>query len=133
MTTTLPDTVSESIIALFTGANVYISLHSADPGKTGASEISGTSYGRILVATSTGWSAAGADVTSGGRVKDNSGIVNYGTAGSAWGTITHLGVWTAITAGAFMGGGPLTASQTVASGNAVSFPIGDLDIVGAGF
>jgi hypothetical protein len=131
--TTLPDAVSEAIIALYSGIDLYVSLHSADPGKTGASEITGTSYARQLVPTSGGWSAAAADVTSGGRNESNVAAVDFGTAGSAWGTITHFAVWTAVTAGTFKGGAALTASQTIASGNAVSFPIGDLVIVGAGF
>ncbi len=132
MPTTIPDAKAEAIIALFDSADVYVSLHSADPGKTGANEIAGTGYARQVIATATGWTAAAADVPSGGRVRDNVAKLDFGTAGSAWGTITHLGLWSAVTAGTWVGGASLTTPQTVASGNAVYFPIGDLDLVGAG-
>ena len=36
------------------GISVYVSLHSADPGTTGASEITGNAYARVAVASS-GW------------------------------------------------------------------------------
>lgn len=73
--------------------NLYVSLHTADPGENDAqntSEITYTSYARVAVARSTGgWSAP-----SGGSVSPAANIdFPVGTGGS--GTATHAGIGTA--------------------------------------
>lgn len=101
-------------------ANHYISLHSADPGLTGASELSGSAYARVAIAPGTGtWSAPATN----GSVREisNSGAVTFPTASGNWTTATHFGVWDAATVGNFIRGAALTASKTVASGDTASF------------
>ncbi len=74
-----------------TGAGGWVSLHTADPGTTGASEVAGGSpaYAR----KQTTWTGGASD-----------GVV----AGSAVsidvpaGTYTHVGIWSASTAGTFL-------------------------------
>ena len=47
--------------------NLYVSLHTADPGEAGdqtTSEISYTGYARVAVARSTGWDAASGGATA---------------------------------------------------------------------
>jgi len=85
--------------------NLYVSLHTADPGEAGAqntSEVAYTSYARVAVArTSGGWTVT-ANV-----VKPVSDIVfPAGTGGS--GTVTHFGIGTASS-----GAGKLLYSGTV--------------------
>lgn len=85
--------------------NLYVSLHTADPGEAGAqntSEVAYTSYARVAVArTSGGWTVT-ANV-----VKPVSDIVfPAGTGGS--GTVTHFGIGTASS-----GTGKLLYSGTV--------------------
>lgn len=67
--------------------NIVVAGHTADPGEAGAqntSEIGYTSYARVNVARSTGWSAA-----SGGSVSPAATIgFPAGTGGS--GTMTHF-------------------------------------------
>ena len=67
--------------------NIVIAGHTADPGDTGAqntSELAYTSYARVNVARSTGWTAA-----SGGSVSPAADILfTTGTGGS--GTMTHF-------------------------------------------
>ena len=134
MPTVIPDVDSEAIAALYTGVNLYAALfNSSTPGKTGTGEITGTGYVRQLVATAGGWSAAGADVTSGGIKQTNAAKVDFGTAGSAWGAVGSYGFYTAVSGGTFRGSTPLTTALTISSGTAVYFNIGDLVIVGAGF
>ena len=63
-------------------AGTYISLHSADPGTTGANEIAGTGYARQL----TSWpSPPSPPIMTGSQV---SFTVPAGT------TVSHWGVWT---------------------------------------
>lgn len=67
--------------------NIHVGLHTADPGDTGTmstSEAAYTSYARVNVARSNGWSAA-----SGGSVSPAASIdFPAGTGGS--GTVTHF-------------------------------------------
>lgn len=77
----------------------FASLHTADPGTTGTSEVSGGSpaYARKAIA----WAAAAASSmakTATNPVFDVPGAV----------TITHVGFWSAVTAGTFYGWGDIT-------------------------
>ena len=97
-------------------AAVYLSLHTADPGTTGASEVSGGSYARQQVALD----PAAAKRTS------NTAAESFTDMPAA--TVTHVGLWTASSAGTFILGGALTSSQSVAAGNTFTIAAGDLDI-----
>lgn len=55
----------------------------------------------------------------------NNNAVDFGSAGSAWGTVTHLGLWAGTV---FIGASALTAPRAVVNGAAVTFPSGDLTI-----
>jgi hypothetical protein len=78
----------------------YISLHSADPGTTGASEISGGTYARVAVT----WNAPAAGVST------NVGAISINLPAST--TAAFIGVWSAITAGTYMFGGALSPNVT---------------------
>lgn len=84
------------------GVSAYVSLHSADPGTTGASEISGGSpaYARKAVT----WAAA-----SGGSDVSNV-ILTFDIPPGT--TIAYMGLWSAPTNGTYQSGGPLSASET---------------------
>ena len=95
----------------------YVSLHTADPGLTGTSEVTGGSYARQTVA----FSAASSGATA------NTGAVTFTDMPSA--TITHVGLWDSLSGGNFLYGDVLTnGSQIVNSGGSFEFPIGDLDL-----
>jgi hypothetical protein len=74
--------------------NLFVSLHTADPGEAGdqtTSEIAYTSYGRATVArTSGGWTVTANSVSPVANID-----FAAGTGGS--GTATHFGVGTAVT------------------------------------
>lgn len=128
--TVIPDSFSESIIDMWTGSDVYIALHTGDPGKTGADEATGLS--RILIETATDWAAAVADATTGGRLVDNAVLIDFGTT-SVEETYTHFGFWDALSSGNFMGGAELeNPVGPVLIGEGVRFAIGNLDVVGFG-
>lgn len=98
----------ESAATSVTGLGAWVSLHTSDPGTTGAGEATGGSpaYAR----KQTTWTAGSSD-----------GVVN-GSAVSIdvpAGTYTHAGVWTAATAGTFIGGFALSSSTGALPGQAV--------------
>lgn len=93
---------------------VYASIHTADPGTTGASEVSGGSYARQAIT----WNTA-----SGGGLDNN---VNPAFPIPAGTTVTHFGLWSAATAGTFYGGGALSAQETFTG--AGTYTLSDADI-----
>ena len=97
-------------------ATTYISLHTGDPGETGANELTGGSYARQAGA----FSVAAAGATS------NTGDIDFTGMPSA--TLTHVGVWDATAAGNFLWGGALTASKATNSGDTFRIATGDLDV-----
>jgi hypothetical protein len=107
--------------------NYYVSLHSADPGLTGANELSGNGYARVAVAPGTGsWSAPTTNGSN--REITNSGVITFPTASGDWTAATHFGIWDAASAGNFFRGAALAASKTVQDGDTASFAIGALAI-----
>jgi hypothetical protein len=80
-------------LAIAYGTNApFLSLHSADPGTTGASEVTGGSpaYARKALT----WSAGAAD-----GVNTATSVVFDLPSGVA---VTHVGVWSAVTGGTFL-------------------------------
>ena len=99
----------------------YVSLHTADPGTTGANEISGGGYARQGPIAFTN---AGSEPT----VASNSAILTYPAATAAWGMINFFGIWTALAAGTFQGSGAVTTPKTVNSGDTARFAANSLTI-----
>ena len=102
-------------------AVAYVSLHTADPGTTGANEVSGGAYARQgpIAFTNTGNEPT---------VASNSAILTFPAATAAWGTIGYFGIWTAATAGTFQGSGVVTTPKAVNSGDTARFAAGALTI-----
>ena len=98
--------------------NVYVSLHTADPGDTGdqtTSEIAYTGYARVAVARTTGgWTISGTNPTVASPVA----AITFGamTAGSN-STATHFAVGSASSgAGRIFYSGTVTPNIAVANG-----------------
>ena len=95
--------------------NLYVSLHTADPGEAGdqtTSEISYTGYARVAVArTSGGWTV------SANSVSPVANIDFPASTGGAGGTVTHFTVGTASSgAGKILYSGTVTPNITVSNG-----------------
>lgn len=88
-------------------AATFISLHTADPSTTGASEVTGGTYARVA----TTWGTVTA-----GSVTGSACVLNV----PASTTITHWGLWTLGSGGAFYYGGSLPASETFGSAGTYS-------------
>lgn len=79
------------------GGSDWFSLHTGDPGTTGANEAISSPYSR----------KSGPFPAASGGESTNSGVTFDVPAG----TYTHYGRWSAITGGVFLCGGPLPASE----------------------
>lgn len=94
--------------------NLYVSLHTADPGEAGdqtTSETTYTGYARVAVArTSGGWTITANSVSPAANID-----FPQCTAGTA--TITHFGIGTASTgAGKLLYSGTVTPNISVSNG-----------------
>ena len=101
-------------------ANIYVALYTAAPSDAGGgTEVTGSGYARVAHNT---WDAAA------GGASSNSGAVSFGTAASAWGTVTHFALLDATTAGNFLMWGTLDSSRVIATNDTCQFADGALDI-----
>lgn len=98
---------------------VYLALFTSDPGEAGTgTEVSGGSYARQATAF---------DAPTDG-VTQNTSDETFPTATASWGTITHVAVFDALTAGNMLFYGALSASKAIASGDQFVVKAGDLEI-----
>lgn len=96
----------------------YVGLFTAAPGEAGGgTEISGSGYVRQAVT-----------FTVSGNLATNSAAIEWPTATGSWGTITHIAVFDALTTGNMLVYATLTASKTIATGDVLRIPSGDLDV-----
>jgi hypothetical protein len=100
-------------------ATVYVSLHTADPTDAGTgTEVSGGSYARqsaSFAAPSNGASATDADIT-------------FPQATGSWGTVSHIGIWDALTTGNLLYHTQLDASKTIDTGDIFKIASGSLTV-----
>jgi hypothetical protein len=92
----------------------FASLHTAEPNASGSSEVTGGTYTREAIT----WAAA-----SGGTAVSDAEIVFDVPTGV---TITHLGYWSAGTAGTFYGSRALDVSQEFSSAGTYTIAAGNL-------
>jgi hypothetical protein len=99
-------------------ANFYISLHTSDPGEAGdqsTNEAGYSSYARVAVSRSTGFSVSG-------NVASNLATITFPAATGGSSTVTHFGIGTSSSgAGRLLFAGALTGSLAVTSGIAPQF------------
>lgn len=99
-------------------ATLYLAIYTVAPTDTGGgTECNGTSYARQTVTFT---------VTN--DTASNTSAVEFPTAGSSWGTIVAVGIFDQSTSGNLLAYGNLTTSKTIASGDVLRVPAGDLDI-----
>jgi len=110
-------------------ATTYVALFTATPSDTGGgTEVTGGSYARVAVTSSmanwAGTQAAASTTASSGTsgTTSNNATITFPTPTVAWGTVTSIGLFDAATGGNLLIWGPLTSSQTINIGNAVTFP-----------
>lgn len=111
-------------------ANLYLSLHTADPGVGGSqltNETAYTNYVRVAVARTTGgWDVPAAAATA------NAALVQFAQCGVTGATLTHVAIGTASGgAGLVLYAGALSSSLAVANGIQPQFAAGALDVTEA--
>lgn len=107
-------------------ANLYVSLHTADPGEGGSqttSECAFGSYARQAVARSgAGWTVAANSV-------ENAATISFPECTSGSETVTHVAIGTVVSgAGQIIYSGALNASRSVSSGITLQFAAGALTV-----
>lgn len=106
-------------------ANLYVALHTADPGEAGSqttSECAWGGYTRVALVKATGW-------TDGGSSFSNSALLQYAECTSGSETITHFSVGTLVSgAGQVLYKGALTSSRNVSAGIQPQWAIGAIVI-----
>jgi len=97
----------------------YLGLFTAiSDGEAGSvTELSGSAYARQTVA-----------FTTSGNTTSNNAAVEFPTATGSWGTVTHVGVYDAVSSGNLMANATLSSSKAIATGDVFRVPSGDLDI-----
>jgi hypothetical protein len=99
--------------------NLYIQLHTGDPGAAGTSNVAGNATRKDL--TSAMGTASGGAITNTSAITWTTGEVDTSE------DYTHISFWDASTSGNFWGSGAMTANA-VTSGDEFTIPAGDLDI-----
>jgi hypothetical protein len=106
--------------------NLYVSLHTSDPGEAGVhntNETAYTNYARVAVArTSGGWTVSG-------NLATNAGAVTFPACGVTGATITHFGIGpTSSGASVLLFKGALTTPLAVSAGITPAFAAGEIDV-----
>lgn len=100
-------------------ATVYVALFTTDPTDDGSgTEVSGGSYARVaatFASPSNGASSTDADV-------------EFAQATGNWGTVTHFGIFDALTSGNLLYHGALTASKLIETGDIFKIATGQLTV-----
>ncbi len=94
----------------------FISLHAGDPKRTGENEIAGRSYARIQVGDSIG------PVKDGLRIGTRE--VTFENLPKS--SVTHVGIWDAVSGGRFLTGGPLINAKLLDDGDSIRFAPGKI-------
>ena len=101
-------------------ATLYLALFTANPNEDGSGtevSTSGTAYARQSVA-----------FTISGNTASNTAAVEYPTATASYGTVSHVGIYDASSAGNLIAYAALTSSKSIEIGDVFRVPTGDLDI-----
>lgn len=101
-------------------STLYLALFTSNPdeGGTGTEvSTSGTAYARQTVT-----------FTVSGNTATTSAAVEFPTATASFGTVSHVGVYDASTAGNLLGYAALTTAKAIDTGDVLRVPAGDLDI-----
>ena len=101
---------------------VYIGLSTGSfADDNSGTELSGSGYAR---------KSATFDSAASGTT-DNSAAIEFSAATGSWGSVSHFGIFDALTGGNLLIHGAFTTAKTIASGDILKIPTGDLDVTAA--
>ncbi len=105
------------------GSTKYLALFTTDPGADGTgTEVSGTGYSRVAI------TIGAPSIVNGKETASNSAAVNFGTAGSSWGTVAYWAIYDSSSGGQGLWYGPFSRSKTVEINDSVVVAAGELDV-----
>ena len=104
---------------------IYIELFTAAPDDSGGgTEVTGGAYARQQVTQADAqWNAPGV-----AGLTDNVNDITFPVATANWGTVTHMAIFDAVTAGNLLFHRILVASKVVNTDDTFKFAAGDLDV-----
>jgi hypothetical protein len=101
---------------------VYVGLSTGSfNDDNSGTELSGSNYARESIS----FGAASSGTAS------NDAAVEFNAATGSWGTVSHFGIFDALTSGNLLIHGALTASKVIETGDILKIAIGDMDITAA--
>jgi hypothetical protein len=99
-------------------STLYVALFTAAPSDSGGgTEVSGGAYARQTIA-----------FTTSGDTTSNNAAIEFPTATANYGSVTHVGIFDASSAGNLMAHAALTSAKNIETGDVFRIPSGDLDI-----
>jgi hypothetical protein len=103
-------------------ATVYVGLSTGSfNDDNSGTELTGNNYAREAIT----FGAAASGTAS------NSAAVEFNAATGSWGTVSHFGLFDAVSSGNLLIHGALTASKVIETGDILKIAIGDMDITAA--
>ena len=109
----------------YSAPNAYIGLFSTDPTDSASgTELSGNGYARIQIDNKMSSATSGADNSS----ITNSSQINFATSTGDWDTVTHIGIFDAISSGNLLAHGALVDSAEVDASDVFAIQVGKLVI-----
>ena len=107
-------------VAYTSPTTVYVGLFTVAPTDVGGgTEVSGSGYAR---------KSAAFTVSGTGTLATNSAAIEFDAATGSWGTIVAVAIFDALTTGNMLAFADLTTNKTIATGDVLRIPAGDLDI-----
>jgi hypothetical protein len=101
-------------------ATVYAALFTSDPTDAGTgTECTGTGYARTAITFA---------APSGGVTTNSAAACEFPQATGDWGTITHFGIFDALTTGNLLYYGALTTSKVISSGDVFKFSTSSVSV-----
>ena len=98
----------------------YLALFTSNP----ADDASGSE----VSASGTAYARQSAAFTVSGNTASNSAAIEFPTATASYGTVTHVGVYTASSGGDLIAYAALSTSKAIDTGDVFRVPSGDLDV-----
>lgn len=111
-------TTGESIALTALLASRFVSLHTGVP--TGGNEVSGGSYAR----QSASFSQTGDNPTTAA----NDATIEFPVASAAWGNVTHVGIYSAASAGDLIAYEEIDVAKNIGIGDVFRFVTGELKV-----
>ena len=100
--------------------SLYLALYTAAPGEAGG--------GTEVTTVGTAYARQSAAFTVSGNTASNTAAIEFPTATATYGTVSHVGVFDAVTGGNLIAYAALTTSKAIDTGDVLRLPISDLDI-----